>query len=199
MPTGQFFWGIVSGAILSVFGHWVAQVWWLKQQEWTSKRDTYMDILEKLARFFILTRQIRSSYLALDEEGVNDKLRERDPLIVDVSALTVRSSFIIKDDEVVQALMNVEAAQPNVSAQVNSKLSSANSLKEQAEVMAWGLEQQANAAAASMRTVRNVAERDLRLKKGTLTLHLTSLTNWLARDEDVIQLKLNAKSSVRNS
>ena len=151
-----------------------------------------MDILEKLARFFILSRQLRSSYLAFDEQGVLQKIRERDPLMVDVSALTVRSSFIIRDDDVVQALMNVEAAQPNVSGQVNARLEAAKTLQDQFRVMAWGLEEQANAAAASMRTVRNAAERDLGLKKGTLRFN--SLTDWATRDDDVIQLKINDRS-----
>lgn len=188
--TSEFFLGIISGALLSVFGHRVAQKWWLKNQVWLSKRDLYVEILEKSARFFDLSRQIRSSYLALDSQSALDKIKERDSLVLDLSQLAVRAALILQNDEVLHAVMDVVAAQVNVAKEVNENLESIpqpRPMNDVCQVMAWGLEQQADAAAASIKTIHRAALSDLGLRKDLFSLP----EKWKLQDDEVIQLRLS--------
>lgn len=159
----QFTAGIVSGLILMLMGQWLTFRAWKKQQAWLLRRSVYIEAIELIVRVHDLTRQIRSSYLAADHEGVEALQRVRDPLFIDIDVCAVKAGFLLPqyNERVVDALVNVTGAQSKLGGEVTKRVDAAATLEEKVGIIAKGLESQAHIYSESLKELRECAHLDV--------------------------------------
>ncbi len=165
LSENQFIAGILSGVILTLIGQWISFWVWKKQQGWALKRGVYIDAIELLVRILDLTRQLRSSYLAREGvEKIENLLRTRDPLFIDIDAIAVKAGFLLPDANVVQALVGVVGAQSDVARNVTEMADSAATADEAIKTMVAGLDAQVEICKNSLNELRRCAVKDLGMR-----------------------------------